>query len=130
MSKKRWVKATRSAKRRYGIWVLSIASAIILVAVVIVAFQVRGTSSPSTINPSQIPRTSVEEVKAKLDAGSNIVIVDVRSQYSYERSHIAGAISIPLGDLFDEKGDPLPSEEVDQRYSDLHRYDEIITYCT
>jgi rhodanese-related sulfurtransferase len=66
----------------------------------------------------------VGEVKTKLDAGSNIVIVDSRSKASYGSRHIAGAISIPLSDL-----SPLSSEEIAQRYSDLQRYDEILTYC-
>lgn len=67
--------------------------------------------------PAEIPRISVEEVKAKLDAGSNIAIVDARSKREYEQSHIAGAISIPL-------------QEITQRYSELYRYDEIVIYCT
>lgn len=82
------------------------------------------TSSPSpTITSTSMPdlseitRITVDEVKAKLDAGANIVIVDARSTREYEGSHIAGAISIPLG-------------EIAQSYSDLRRYDEIITYCT
>ena len=65
----------------------------------------------------EIPRISPEEVKAKLDAGSNLVIVDARSKEAYEQVHITGAISMPLG-------------EVAERYSELRGYDEIITYCT
>jgi rhodanese-related sulfurtransferase len=52
------------------------------------------------------------------------VIVDSRTKASYDSSHIAGAISIPLSDM-----SPLSSEEIAQRYSDLHLYDEILTYC-
>ncbi|MEE8470520.1 MAG: rhodanese-like domain-containing protein, partial [Dehalococcoidia bacterium] len=58
-----------------------------------------GTLTPTPtipiINPVEIPRISAEELKAKLDAGSNIVIVDSRSAAAYEQSHIVGAISIP-----------------------------------
>ncbi len=68
-------------------------------------------------SPLEIPRISPEAVKAKLDAGSNLVIVDARSKEAYEQVHIAGAISIPLG-------------EVAKRYTELRGYDEIITYCT
>ncbi|MEE8469724.1 MAG: rhodanese-like domain-containing protein [Dehalococcoidia bacterium] len=117
MSKRRRAKATRSAKRRYGILIVSIALAIILVAVGISALQGPDTPSGSAPSLSEIPRISVEEVKAKLDAGSNIAIVDARTRVEYEQSHIAGAISVPLG-------------EIGQRYSDLQRYDEIVTYCT
>jgi rhodanese-related sulfurtransferase len=76
-----------------------------------------------------ILRISVENVKAKLDAGSNIVIVDNRAQSAYDRNHIAGAISIPLPDLVDANGNALSPDVITQRYSDLQRYDEIITYC-
>ncbi len=75
------------------------------------------------------PRISADEVKAKLDAGANIVIVDARSKTSYETEHIVGAISIPEGDLTDANNNPLSPEEIAQRYSDLQSYDEIITYC-
>jgi rhodanese-related sulfurtransferase len=71
----------------------------------------------------------VGEVKAKLDEGSNIVVVDVRSKAAYDMDHIVGSISIPLSDLFDAQGNPLSSEVISQRYSDLQRYDEIITSC-
>jgi rhodanese-related sulfurtransferase len=74
--------------------------------------------------PTEVIRISLEDVKAKLDAGSNIVIVDSRAKTAYDRSHIAGAISIPLSDM-----SSLSPEEIAQRYSDLHLYDEIMTYC-
>jgi len=79
--------------------------------------------------PPEIPRISVGEVKAKLDEGSYIVVVDVRSKAAYDMDHIVGSISIPLSDLFDAQGNPLSSEVITQRYSDLQRYDEIITSC-
>ncbi len=72
--------------------------------------------SPSSYLP-EVPRISVEEVKAKLDAGSNIVIIDSRSENAYNESHIVGAISMPLADMAEP-------------YSNLDRYEEIITYCT
>ena len=48
---------------------------------------------------SNNPQGNVDEVKAKLDAGANIVIVDSPSQADYDQSHIAGAVSIPLVDM-------------------------------
>jgi rhodanese-related sulfurtransferase len=65
----------------------------------------------------EVPRIYVDEVKARLDAGANIVIIDARSASSYDWSRIAGAISLPLGDMAG-------------RYNDLDRYDEIIVYCS
>ena len=82
-------------------------------------------ASPPEILPSaelplssympEIPRISIEEVKAKLDAGSNVIIIDSRSKASYDRSHIAGAISIPLTDMVEP-------------YDDLTSYDKVIFY--
>lgn len=79
------------------------------------------TSPPSTeLPPSpylpEVPRISAEEVKVKLDAGINLVIIDSRSKTTYEQSHITGAISIPITTMAEP-------------YSHLDRYDEIITYC-
>lgn len=74
----------------------------------------------------EIPRISVEDVKAKLDAGANIAILDTRLKYEYERSHIAGAISIPEKEIIPEP----PVEVIAQRYSELRGYDEVFTYCT
>ncbi|GAG11355.1 unnamed protein product, partial [marine sediment metagenome] len=59
---------------------------------------------------------SAEEVKAQLDAGINLVIVDSRPKTSYAQSHITGAISIP-------------EHTMAEPYSDLDGYDEIVTYC-
>ena len=65
----------------------------------------------------EIKRVSIEDVKMKLDSASNVVIVDTRSQNSYDKSHIAGSISIPL-------------EAIAEQYSKIDGYDEIITYCS
>ena len=112
-------KVAESGKRRYGLWVLGIVVVISVVILVISALPGSGTGSSSAPIPSppDIPRISPEEVKALLDAGSNIVIIDTRSRGEYERAHIAGAISIPL-------------EETAQRYRELQGYDEVVTYCT
>jgi len=88
-----------------------------------VIFPERGTTkldrdeeTPSSYLP-EVPRITIEEVEAKLDADSNIVVIDSRSKDDYERSRIVGAISIPLDDMAEP-------------YSHLDHYDEIITYCT
>lgn len=74
------------------------------------------TESTNTYLP-EIPRISVEELKEKIDADSNILIIDSRSEKAYNKSHIIGAISMPLADMAEP-------------YSDLDGYDDIITYCT
>jgi rhodanese-related sulfurtransferase len=65
----------------------------------------------------EVPRIAPEALKAKLDAGEDIVIVDARSLAEYETAHIEGAISIPLA-------------EIDNRYNELPRDKGIVLYCT
>ncbi len=67
---------------------------------------------------SEIPRVSVKDAKAALDDGA-AVIVDVRSPASFQMSHIAGAISIPLADI---ESHPTGLK--------LDKNQWIITYCT
>jgi rhodanese-related sulfurtransferase len=42
-----------------------------------------------------MPRISVEELKALMDSGTRIAILDVRPKESFDLGHIAGAISFP-----------------------------------
>jgi hypothetical protein len=76
-----------------------------------------GAELPPSAYLPEVPRIGIEEVKAKLDAGVNLVIVDSSSETSYKKSHIAGAISLPLATMFGP-------------YIDLYGYDEIVLYCT
>src|SRR3990172_2688249 len=94
---------------------------LLIVAVILLATQ----NAPATPTPAaafveetypEIPRISLDEAKAALDSGSTI-FVDVRSAESYQASHIAGAINIPLTDLETRLGELDPNQW-------------IITYCT
>ena len=76
-----------------------------------------GTELPSSTYLPEVPRIGVEEVRAKLDADSNIVIVDSRSRAIYDQSHVAGAISIPITTMAEP-------------YNSLNGSDEIVIYCT
>ena len=67
---------------------------------------------------AEVPRVSLEEAKAALDSGAAI-LVDVRSPDAFEASHIAGAISVPLGAIERELTE-VP----------LNKDQWIITYCT
>ncbi len=95
--------------------------AITTVVIVVIASQGDGnrstTSATLIASPSEVPRISPEKVKAKLDTGSNMVIIDTRSKAEYEQTHISGAVSVPL-------------DEIAQRYSEFNGYTEIFTYCT
>ncbi len=111
----------KSAQRRYKFWIIGVVLVVTLIAIAIIAIQAGGNRSTpattATINPSDIPRISAEAVKAKLDAGVNLVIIDARSEAEYEQTRIAGAIFIPPG-------------QITQRYEELNAYDEVVTYCT
>ena len=63
-----------------------------------------------------VPRISLEDARARFDAGSAI-FVDVRSEDEYQARHIPGALSIP-------------EEEIPDRYNELPKDQEIILYCT
>ncbi|MGI5837852.1 MAG: rhodanese-like domain-containing protein [Chloroflexota bacterium] len=63
---------------------------------------------------SEVPRTNVEDAKASFDRGE-AVFVDLRSREAYERSHIPGAVSIPIQELY-------------IRYGELPRDRKIIFY--
>jgi hypothetical protein len=64
----------------------------------------------------EVPRVSIGEAYAAHSA-KQAVFVDVRSASQYEASHVAGAVSIPLGDL-------------ESRLNELDKEQWIITYCT
>jgi adenylyltransferase/sulfurtransferase len=63
-----------------------------------------------------IPTISATDLKAKLDAKEDFVLVDVREPFEYDICHIEGSKLIPLGEL--------PS-----RMSELDSADEIVLHC-
>jgi len=70
------------------------------------------------LTEASVPRVTAEEAKLAFDNGE-AVIVDVRSAEAYAEAHLAGAISIPLGEIeLNPTGVPLDKSQW------------IITYCT
>jgi membrane protein DedA with SNARE-associated domain len=67
----------------------------------------------------RIARISPEELKAKLDGGEQILIVDVRNRIDFEAEPtiIPGALHLTIEDL-------------DQRHHEIPREREIVLYCT
>lgn len=59
---------------------------------------------------------SCQELRQRIDAGEQLLVVDVRPTSEYEAGHIAGATSIPL-------------EELADRLDDLDDNLEIVAYC-
>ena len=73
---------------------------------------IRGQEAPA---PSSVPEIRPEELKATLDAGSDIFILDVREPHEYQICNLGGYL-IPLGDLA-------------ARMNELDSSREIVAYC-
>jgi 3-mercaptopyruvate sulfurtransferase SseA len=80
------------------------------------AAETQSANTQSDIPYPDVERVSLEDAKAAFDAGS-AVFVDVRSADAYTMAHIAGAESMPVGDL----GTLMTALDPGQW---------IITYCT
>jgi len=64
-----------------------------------------------------VARITPEELKAKLEAGEEIVVVDVRSALESDVDSVPGALRIPLEDL-------------ETRHDDIPRDRDIILFCS
>ena len=80
-----------------------------------IVFTLQSDSLPAT--DADVPRVSIEEARAALESGA-AVLVDVRAPEAFASRHIAGAISIPLGQI-----------EMDLASVALEKEQWIITYC-
>ena len=116
----------------------SILFLLVVVATLLSACSAQPTQAPPTAAPTRVerpsgslltsqelpeteagvPRVTLEVAKAALDSGA-AVLVDVRSPNAFEASHIAGAVSVPLGQI-----------ERDLTQVPLAQGQWIITYCT
>jgi rhodanese-related sulfurtransferase len=67
---------------------------------------------------SRIRETSVDEVKARLDRGEQLAIIDVREESEYARDHLVGAVHLGKGIL---------ERDVEKRFPDPDV--ELILYC-
>lgn len=74
--------------------------------------------TPSLSIPAE-DRVTIKELKAKMDRGEGVLILDVRTSASYMESKIKikGAVRI----------DP---DSIERKYQILPKDKEIITYCT
>lgn len=57
-----------------------------------------------------------DELRRRIEAGDDLVVVDVRPREEYEAGHIAGALSVPLDEL---------AERLDEIPEDV----EVVAYC-
>jgi sulfur-carrier protein adenylyltransferase/sulfurtransferase len=74
---------------------------------------VRGEEAPSTV--TNIPEITPRELKARLDKGDDIYVLDVREPHEYQICNINGHL-IPLGEL-------------PQRVHELDSSKEIVAHC-
>ena len=66
----------------------------------------------------RIKQTTAEEVKARLDRGEKLLLVDTREDNEWEKGHVAGAIHLGKG---------IIERDIEEKISDKAR--EIILYC-
>jgi adenylyltransferase/sulfurtransferase len=76
---------------------------------------VRGQEAPAPA-AAGLAETTVEELKARLDRGEDVFILDVRNPEEYQISRIPGGVLIPLP--------ALP-----QRFGELDRDREMVVHC-
>jgi len=62
-----------------------------------------------------VPAIQVEELKQRLDAGENLLLLDVREEYEYEISNIGGCL--------------IPLAELPERARELDASREIVALC-
>ena len=97
-------------------------TALALVALVTACNQSKGTSQAQQVQPAATPypdgarRVTINELEAMMKEGK-AVIIDVRSQDSFDAGHIPGAKLIPAGEILNHLKE-LPSDKL------------IVTYCS
>jgi sulfur-carrier protein adenylyltransferase/sulfurtransferase len=68
-----------------------------------------------TATNNGIPQMSVQELKQRLDAGEDLMVLDVREPYEYQIANINGTL--------------IPMNEVPQRLTEIDRNCEIVVQC-
>ena len=68
---------------------------------------VSGTAETVTV-----PEMSVQELRAKLENGAKIVLLDVREPWEWEIAHIDEALLIPMNSMTSKLGEVDPSKEI------------------
>ena len=53
----------------------------------------------STLVASEVPRITIDELKAMLSSARNVRVIDTRDPAAYETAHIRGAINIPYSQI-------------------------------
>ena len=53
----------------------------------------------AAVAAAQTGRLDVDELKAQLDAGAEVLLIDVREDHEVESGSIPGAVHVPVGEL-------------------------------
>jgi sulfur-carrier protein adenylyltransferase/sulfurtransferase len=72
-------------------------------------------TKPEMTVKNGVPQMSVTDLKSRLDAGEDLLILDVREPFEYQIANIGGKL--------------IPQGEVPQRLSELDRDREIVVHC-
>lgn len=62
-----------------------------------------------------IPQISVKELKARIDAGEDVQLIDVREPYEYQIAQIGGKL--------------IPQNDVPNRLAEIDRNREVVVHC-
>ena len=96
---------------------LILLAAVICFGVAILKAYISWTSTSRAKPNSPYLTLTPEAAKTRLDAGGDVILLDVRTQEEYEGGHIPGAVCLPNEDIQAEL--PLPFE----------KDAEILVYC-
>ena len=82
-----------------------------------------GVHSPEFLNivndaRTRVPETTVPEVKARLDSGESLTLIDVREESEFARGHLPKAVHISKGVI---------ERDIERKMPDKDR--ELILYC-
>jgi hypothetical protein len=69
-----------------------------------------------TPEKAAVARMAVEDLRAKINRNA-VTVIDVRDQASFERSHIPGALHLPLA-------------SIEANLSEIPKDKPVVTYCT
>ena len=115
---------TQNSTTKTNTPIILISFGVVLVLVVLIYFAISGSPPPTntqTTSDENIPYPEINRVSLldskKAFEDQSAVFLDVRSDSSYETSHIQGAVNIP-------------ADKIEQSLDQLDPNQWIITYCT
>lgn len=84
---------------------------IMLIILIITSLFLIACSNNKQNTEGKVLMISPEEAKENLDANSDIILLDVRTQLEYDSEHIAEAVLLPLDDISEKANEVIPEQE-------------------